>query len=160
MFTLTDPASIDDLRTLLADHDRRGAHARNEVVAAANRLRTAIEPSLFDPLSDPTADLPGRSHGRATELAAAYAITPKSGTTRAAVLAAIASASRDGRTDQELEDQLHMHRPTPGNRRGELVRGGWVRDSGERRLTHAGNPAVVWVLTEEGQARLNLRVAA
>lgn len=161
MLTLTDPASLDDLRTLLADHDRRGTNASNEAVAAANRIRTSIMPTLFDGphLSDPNADRPGRSHGRETELAAAYAVTPKSGGARAQVLDAIAAADYWGRTDQELEDQLGMNRPTPGNRRGELVRGGWVRDSGVRRPTHAGNPAVVWVLTDEGRARLADRSA-
>ena len=126
------------------------------VVAAANRLRAVLEPSFFDDpsLSDPAANLPGAHHGRETERAAAYEIVPKSGTQRLRVLAAIAIAEDLGRTDQELEELLDMPRPSPGNRRGELMAGGWVRDSGKRRPTRSGKDAVVWVLTEDGDRRL------
>ena len=89
-----------------------------------------------------------RAYGSAT----VWAAFPKSGTSRIRVLHCIAFAGNYGRTDQELEERLGLPRPTAGNSRGELVKGGWVRDSGERRLTRAGNPAVVWVLTEAGQA--------
>lgn len=47
----------------------------------------------------------------------------------------------------------HIERPSAGNRRGELVTGGWVIDSGRRRPTRSGQPAVVWVLSAEGRAR-------
>ena len=89
-----------------------------------------------------------RAYGSAT----VWAAFPKSGTSRIRVLHCIAFAGNYGRTDQELEERLGLPRPTAGNSRGELVKGGWVRDSGERRLTRAGNPAVVWVLTEAGQS--------
>jgi len=68
---------------------------------------------------------------------------------------AIYGAGPAGCADQELEHQLNLPRPTPGNRRRELVAGGWVRDSGRRRDTTAGNPAVVWVLTPDGEHRLD-----
>jgi len=131
------------------------------VVAAANRLRAAIAPTLFPPdLSDPLAVTEPAHHGRDTERAAAYAVMPNVGTQRMRVLVAIALAGDDGRTDQELEDELEMRRPSPGNRRGELVLGGWVRDSGRRRPTHSGGPANVWILTEAGRSRLGAEPGA
>ena len=47
-------------------------------------------------------------------------------------------------TDQELQDALGMDAHTECPRRIELVRHGWVRDSGDRRLTRSGRRAVVW----------------
>lgn len=146
--------NLDDLRTVLSAMGRTSRPTVAEI-AAADRLRQVLQPGLFgDALSDPLAETPGRHHGRATEKAAAYDVLPRSGTQRLRVLYAIARAGWRGRTDQELEDELEMQRPSPGNRRGELMTGGWVRDSGERRPTRTGNPAVVWVLTDEGRERL------
>lgn len=145
----------DDLHTVLNELDRRGAR-KASLVAAADRLRASVVPTLWDalPLSDPGAPTDPPSHGRETEDAARFALYPHTGTLRRRVLHAIARAGVDGITDQELETELGLERPTPGNRRNELVRGGWVRDSGDRRPTRAGNPAVVWVLTLEGARRL------
>lgn len=152
----TDPHAA--LRTVIAELDRQGTQLRTPVRDAVNELRATIEPSLFDrPLSDPAVNRPGRAHRGDTEIAAAYAVWPRTGSVRLRVLTSIARAGTEGRTDQELEHRLDLARPSPGNRRGELVTGGWVRDSGLRRPTTSGNPAVVWVLTDSAQARLNMR---
>lgn len=148
--------AVDDLSVVLGWVDRY-TRAPADVVAARNRLGEALTPSLFGPpLSDPGAVLsdPASHHGRETEKAAAYANRPRAGSQRLRVLEAIARAGVQGRTDEELEDRLEMRRPSPGNRRGELVAGGWVRDSGQRRKTKSGSSAVVWVLTDAGRARL------
>lgn len=146
---------VDDLRVVL-DALGRTTIPEPRVVAAANRLRSAFEPTLFPgaALSDPSAELELAHHGRETERAAAWATMPRAGTQRLRVLLAIALAGDAGRTDEELELGLEMRRPSPGNRRGELVAGGWVRDSGRTRPTTSGSPAVVWILTEAGAARL------
>lgn len=86
---------------------------------------------------------------------AARANAPRSGTQRARVLDAIdrcelVGSYPDGITDQELEYLLDVPRPSPGNRRGELVKAGLVEDSGVRRSTTSGNPAVVWRCTPRG----------
>lgn len=148
---LDGPATVDDLRMLLAELDREGAARRAEAVAAAQRVRDSIDPPLFGPtLSDPAANTVGKSHGRTTEDAAKWAAYPKSGGHRERVLDALAQ-SFHGYTDQELEHLLNLPRPSAGNRRGELVAGGWVRDSGRTRRTEAGNEATVWVMTHEGR---------
>jgi hypothetical protein len=124
------------------------------------------QPSLFDPpkagvgLSDPGARTRGRTHraGRDTERAAAELIEPKTGTQRAAVLAAIAAAP-DGLTDEQIADTTGLYLYSAAPRRTELVKGGWVHDSGERRTTSRGTPAVVWVLTAAGRAALERSAA-
>ena len=111
---------------------------------------TSPQLDLFNqPLPDPEREMIGRFHsdGRATELHAAARDLPKRGTQRARVLEAIQNAP-DGVTDYEL---WHVHgvgaRPhVPGTRREELIRDGWpIRDSGRRRQTDTGSPAIVWV---------------
>ena len=106
-------------------------------------------------LSDAGADAEGASHahGPETERGAAYRNMPRSGSQRLRVLECLHAAGERGRTDQEMEEILELKRPSPGSRRGELVQGGWVKDSGRRRSTDLGSSAVVWVLTAEARAR-------
>ena len=76
-------------------------------------------------------------------------ITPRTGSQRARVLDALREVGDDGATDYEL---WAVHgvgaRPhVPGSRRGELIADGWpIIDSGRRRKTDTGMPAIVWVL--------------
>lgn len=109
---------------------------------------------LFDHLRDrATQNWPGPTHtgGHATERAAAAANAGRSGSQRRRVLEAIGNAGPDGHTDFELERLLGLNRPSPGNRRGELVAAGLVTNSGRTRLTNTKSPAVVWVLTDAGR---------
>lgn len=110
-------------------------------------------PLLVDRLDDATI---GRAHsdGPGTETVAALANRAWSGSQRRRVLEAIAAAEQAGRTDFELERELNLNRPSPGNRRGELVRLGLVADTGERRPTATGCPAVVWAVTPLGTSVL------
>lgn len=132
---------VDDLRLVL---EELSPLANGQVAAPADRLRTAIAPG------------PGPRSIDGTRFAA----IPAPGTPRHRVLTAIWASMPGGITDQELEHELGLARPTPGNRRGELVAGGWVEDSGRRRSTTKGKPAVVWVLTATAQARLPHRKGA
>jgi hypothetical protein len=151
------PVPVDDLRLVLKELSHR--RLAPSLVAASKRLREAIEPRLFgtDPaLSDVDVDTPGQAHRRAgdTERAAALAVMPRTGTQRRAVLEAIAAAGADGLTDHELADKTHLYLYSAAPRRNELLRGGWVRDSGHRRTTPLGSEAVVWTLTLPGLHRL------
>lgn len=81
-----------------------------------------------------------------TSRAAAGRLAPLSAKTlRARVLRVIEAAGEAGRTDEELQDELQMAGSTQRPRRVELVEGGYIRDSGQRRPTHSGRAAVVWV---------------
>jgi len=60
------------------------------------------------------------------------------------------SAPLVGFTDEELVEGLVPGSVSPSGvrtRRNELVRGGWLRDSGYRRRTRSGREAIIWTLT-------------
>jgi hypothetical protein len=80
-----------------------------------------------------------------TSHAAALSIEPNAGSLRAAVLEAIRGAT-DGLTDEEMQAMMEMNPSTQRPRRVELVRGGFVEDSGRQRPTRSGRGAVVWVV--------------
>lgn len=98
--------------------------------------------SLFD-------DAPGRMHREPhdTEVASAISQRPHSGALRAKVHAEFVAAGDTGRTDYENAVALGMFRHSAGTRREELIkRGAPIVDSGRRRPTDTGRPAIVWVL--------------
>lgn len=110
---------------------------------------------------DPARPMEGRRHreGTDTERAAALRVMPRSGTQRAKVLEALQSPGRlgmpylpmGGLTDYELWQYAGVGaRPhVPATRREELIAAGWpIVDSGERRPTDTGSPAIVWRLEE------------
>jgi hypothetical protein len=94
----------------------------------------------------------GRYHrdGTDTERAAALRVMPRSGTQRAMVLETLQFFPQ-GVTDYELWGIFKIGaRPhVPATRREELIRDGWnIVDSGLRRPTDTGSPAIVWRLEE------------
>lgn len=66
-------------------------------------------------------------------------------TQRAAIHAAIAG-SPIGLTDTEIQEKLGMSGDTERPRRGELLKGGLIKDSLITRKTKRGREAIVWVL--------------
>lgn len=115
---------------------------------------------LFDPavnvLSDPAANTRGAMHANAqpTEREAALRVMPKTGTQRMAVLDAIATAGDYGLTDPEIAEATGFYLYSAAPRRNELLRGGWVEDSGIRRGTGRGGSAIAWRITERAQIAL------
>lgn len=89
-----------------------------------------------------------------TSAAAAARIQPAASTLRAQVLEELRRHLEvGGLTDEQLQANLGMGANTERPRRIELVRAGWVKDSGRRRLTQSGREAVVWTYIEEEAAR-------
>lgn len=84
----------------------------------------------------------GSGHPETSQQAAERAF-PKSGTNRWRVLQALLHVP-GGMTDEELTDYLDLPANSERPRRNELVRDGWVEDSGKRKLTASGTPAIVW----------------
>jgi hypothetical protein len=127
-------------------------HVR-QVAEAAHDERTGIA-------QDPTVDALGPSHHSApeTSINAAFLSMPRSGSYRWRVLDAI-TRSDGGLTDEELQDQLDLPPNTQRPRRVELVQGGWVEDSGRRRITITGTPAVVWVPSMKARTALAVPLA-
>ena len=84
-----------------------------------------------------------------TSLLAAEAIAPSAGALRQQVFDFLQARLRegDGATDEEMQITLNMTGNTQRPRRRELVQMLLVEASTVRRLTRAGNLAVVWVAT-------------
>lgn len=82
-----------------------------------------------------------------TQVNAALMAYPKSGTARRRVLEFI--EAHHGATDDEVQVGLGMNPNTQRPRRVELVEGGFIRDSGQRRKTQGGADAIVWKATGE-----------
>lgn len=80
----------------------------------------------------------------ATSKAAAESMEEAARVLEARVLEAIRAAGAEGRTDDEIEEQLGIKKSSP--RRRSLVLKGLVRDSGETRVTRAGRRATIWIV--------------
>ena len=98
-------------------------------------------------LFGPQRGMVGAEHPDTSRTAAAE-VAPRTGTQRWRVLNHLRLCGPDGATDAELQDALHMNGNTERPRRVELVDGGWVEDSGDRRVS-GGRPAIIWRATAQ-----------
>jgi predicted transcriptional regulator len=90
--------------------------------------------------------MPPYQRDSATSKQAALEIAPRAGTLRANVLAYLELADQGG-TNDEIARALALKLQSVCPRVNELVKGGFLKDSGETRLSDSGRKAVVWVLT-------------
>jgi hypothetical protein len=88
-----------------------------------------------------------RNDARESSRLAALRAAPQAGTARLRVLEAVVSAGARGITDDELSAVLTLSPNSVRPRRLELVEGGWVVDSGMKRDSFYGNPAICWRAT-------------
>jgi len=102
-------------------------------------------PSLFD---DEPEFPPAQQHSP-TSREAAGRIAPVTGELRRRVYDFIRERGQEGATDEEMQVALDMGPSTQRPRRVELVRGGFVIDSGRTRLTKSGRKAVVWIVANK-----------
>lgn len=155
-------ALIAELRTLL---DLRALFPGGELICPDAAPEPAPEPepvqeSLLDPGRKDIGRFHAPEHGAPeTQRLAAISVYAKSGTQRRQVLDLIAASSDRGRTDEELESILRGRHQAVSARRNELVRDGWIVDSGRRRKTTSGRLAVVWVLTDTARSLTKQRTA-
>lgn len=123
------------------------------VAACASLAPQKARRRLLAPPDSPEA---GQAHteGARTSKLAALQVMPKTGGQRRRVLEAVASVARNprtvGLTDPEIQSMTGLGQNSERPRRVELVRGGWLEDSGHTR-PHAGSEHIVWVLTEQAQ---------
>jgi hypothetical protein len=126
-------------------------------------LRGEEPPSVAVPPSEPSGDQ-GQGGGdraaaqrRAQVVRDRLARLPNAGTAARSVLDAVASVARDprraGLTDWELAQITELSPNTIRPRRGELVTGGWLLDSGATRQHH-GKAHRVWVLSPKAAEHL------
>lgn len=85
-----------------------------------------------------------------TSRAAHKRIKPHKASARHRILAFLA---KGGRTVDELERFLGLRHQSASARMSELHKAGSVFDTGIRRLTRWGSPAIVWAVAEEIQAK-------
>lgn len=90
-----------------------------------------------------------RSGDPRTSQAAADIDPARLGKGQLAVLKALYE-NRDGLTDHELAALVGRPQTSAGKRRGELLDGGLVRDTGTTRLSPYAKACVVWQLTDDG----------
>lgn len=93
--------------------------------------------------------LPPHQHHSDTSREAAAAIAPKFGRMTQAVLGLIAR-NGDGLTDEEGQSLLRLEGNSYRPCRVTLADKGFVRDTGQRRMTAHRKKAVVWAITEAG----------
>lgn len=98
-----------------------------------------------DALDDASLAVPPFQRHSPTSKEAAESVRPEVGTLREMVLRVLEAAGQEGLTDDEMQRRLAMNPSTQRPRRIELVRQGFVRDSGRTRKTVGGREAVVWV---------------
>lgn len=96
------------------------------------------------------------AEGSETSRQAAFLAAPLQATVRYEILALMVNVpplAHPGYTDRQLEARLHGSHQTVSSARNWLCKGGWLEDSGLRRVTN-GRPAVVWQLTPAGRRKL------
>lgn len=97
---------------------------------------------------EPTA----RRAGHDTEKTAAKKAGKVSGRQRLIVLDSLWLHGAGQGTDYEISVWTGIPRHVAAKRRGELVELGYVKKTGDRRVTDTGSPAIVWMLTTAGLA--------
>lgn len=92
--------------------------------------------------------LPARNTDPATSHIAAQGGRKSRGTQRIKVYNYFGECKGQGSTDYEMKLVLHFTESSARKRRQELRDDGLIIDSGRRRPTNTGYPAIVWVLAE------------
>lgn len=138
------------------DPERGGRKGWVRIREALDKAGPWAEAYRLDVLSNPGEDRV-RNPGSPTDTqAAALTAMPISGTARLATLDVLVHAMPEGATDEEIAEITCLAMNTVRPRRGELVTGGWVEDSGVHRPTESGNEAIVWRVTIPGRERLGM----
>ena len=86
-----------------------------------------------------------RSGRQETSQEAARRALGRSGSQRNAIYEEIRSRGSDGMTCDEICEYLFLLVQSATSAINTLARDGWLEDSGRRRNTRSGNPAIVWV---------------
>lgn len=98
-----------------------------------------------------------RKSKKETSLEALESVRPSTDVMRAKVAQFIRRRKKKGATDEEVQDALDMNGNTQRPRRWELIEDGFVKDSGDRRLTRALRSSIVWVWVTDKEERELLR---
>jgi hypothetical protein len=83
-----------------------------------------------------------------TSLLAGQSTLPQTGTKRRITYELIKESGIFGLCDHEIEEKTGWLHQSASSARNTLMCDGWITDSGIRRSTPAGNPAIVWVVSK------------
>jgi len=83
-----------------------------------------------------------------TSQIAAKSVLPKTGTKRRITFDLIKESGMFGLCDHELEEKTGWLHQSASAARNTLMMDGWIIDSGVRRNTFAGNPAIAWIVND------------
>ena len=81
-----------------------------------------------------------------TSRLAAQKVLPRTGTKRKIIFDLIQESGLFGLCDHEIEQRTGWLHQSASSVRNSLMKDGWLKDSGLRRTTPQGNPAICWVL--------------
>lgn len=151
----THPAELVNRTVHIAEAARRGRLAALDALASIEAEVLGFVRHLGNMTALRDAEVTANAEGKVraepsmTSARAARNVEPRTGTQRAAVLIDI--VEHDGATDLDIARRLSMLDSSVRPRRGELVEGGYVADSGRIR-EHRGSTWVVWQATTDGRA--------
>ena len=97
--------------------------------------------------ADPIDPAPPYHHASKTSREAAERIRPLTSVDRQKVYEALFHSGDRGLTDAEIRQMTGLASDTARPRRCELVKGGFVRDSGRTRPSPSGRAMAVWICT-------------
>lgn len=120
---------------------------------AANALALAWQ--TYDAECDRLGEA-GGSSGRFTSINAAHANLPRKGTLRWNILLCVVAQQAQfgtGMTVAELKARLKKEHSSVSSAINALYERDWLRDSGDKRLTQHGEPAIVWAPTDKAIAK-------
>ncbi len=106
---------------------------------------------LSESVPAPTINPKSRSTDPRTSKAAALANKPRAGSQRARLLEAIVGRDPTGMTAEQASRATSIRLNSASTRMSELMRGGWIQESGETRRTSTGERAIVYVATEKAR---------
>jgi hypothetical protein len=130
-------------------HDPSGTYWEGEPVPSpqgnmANKILMAEIATNMNRLPSDNADWISDKHPATAQMAKAK-FQAKSGSLRKKVYDAILDSGSNGLTDDEIETFLARSHQSASGARNTLMNDGWVVDSGQRRETRYGNPAIAWI---------------
>lgn len=93
----------------------------------------------------------GKNSPETSRIAALKAL-PRTGTKKEKIYNLIKEQGMFGLCDHEIEKATGWKHQSASAMRNSLMRDGWVIDSGARRNTDEGNPAIVWIACDINEA--------
>lgn len=110
-----------------------------------NSFAEPVVDALLAKMGDDTAEF--RVRRTAPDTSKGIVDKVRGGSLQDAMLSRFRAASTTGYTDDELEQAMERTHQSVSATRNTLMRKGYVVDSGQRRRTRSGNPAIVYVPT-------------